>query len=299
MGVRLKIAATTGELDAIFRVRHRVFVEEEGYFEPRPDGRIADRFDAYPTSANLVAAVDGRIVGALRVVEESDAGSPTDEFFDFRPHLGAQARFSSGSMFCVERAHRRTPRLVFGLVAMAYHWARSRGLDQMVGAVNPDVEAFFKRVGGRQIAAPVWHHELGLGAIPIVIDLHKVPAAFAAFLPHQRPARFPQSFECELLERGQALLCRREPRRAVYVVLDGRVAVERRGSRTNARERVAELGSGDWLSELDIPPSEARSTELLALSRAELMILDAGTVEQRSDWPPRRVGDGLPLLESA
>src|SRR5262249_7293735 len=48
MTLRVRVAQTTAELDAVFRLRHQVFVEEEGYMPPRPDRRIADRFDAYP-----------------------------------------------------------------------------------------------------------------------------------------------------------------------------------------------------------------------------------------------------------
>jgi N-acyl-L-homoserine lactone synthetase len=286
MSVRLKIAATTGEIDAVFRVRHRVFVEEEGYFQPRHDGRIADRFDSYPTTVNLVTAVDGRIVGTLRVVEETEAGSPTDEFFDFRPHLAGTFRFSSGSMFCVERAHRQTPRLVFALLAMGYHWSLSRGLNRMVGAVNPDVEGLFGRVGAKRIAAPVWKHDVGLGAIPMLIDLDELPRAFAAFLARQRVAPFPDSFERELLEPDEVLRCGGEARHTVYVVLDGHVAIERRGG----RGRVGELGSGDWLSEVDLSPPERRSTRLRALSSAELMILDAGALEEIPAQARRRIG---------
>jgi N-acyl-L-homoserine lactone synthetase len=48
MGVRSKIAATPDEIDAVFRVQHAVFVEEEGYMLKRPDRRLFDRFDTLP-----------------------------------------------------------------------------------------------------------------------------------------------------------------------------------------------------------------------------------------------------------
>jgi N-acyl-L-homoserine lactone synthetase len=276
MSVKVKIAGTTHEVDQVFRLRHRVFVDEECYFERRHDRRIMDRFDAYPTTANLIAAVDGRIVGALRVVEETEAGSPCDEFFDIRPHLQGESRFSSGSMFCVERAYRSTPQLVFALLAMGYHWSRSRGLSRMVGAINPDVEGLFSRVGARRVAPPVWNGEAGLGAIPMLIELDRLPAAFASFVARQRVHAFEDSFERQFLERGQAIRCGRDARRAAYVVLDGQVAVERHG------DRVRALGRGDWLDESHLPPTELRGTQIAALSRAELMILDSATFERRT-----------------
>ena len=58
--VRIRLARTTDELDQVFALRHRVMVDEEGYMPAQPDGRLADRFDAYPTTANVIALVDGR-----------------------------------------------------------------------------------------------------------------------------------------------------------------------------------------------------------------------------------------------
>jgi N-acyl amino acid synthase FeeM len=214
------------------------------------------------------------------VVEESEAGSPPDEFFDFRPLLAPETRFSSGSMLCVDRAHRDTPRLVFALLAMGYHWSRSRGLDRMVGAVNPDVAHFFARVGGRKVAPRTWHEELGVGAIPILVELDRLPVAFARFLTRQRAAPFPESFERELLECGESLDCGRDVRHAAYAVLDGRVAFD-------APARVAELGPGEWLSELDLTPAERRALRITALSAAELMLVDA---EAAGEARRRRLG---------
>jgi N-acyl-L-homoserine lactone synthetase len=270
MAVRVKIARATAEIDELFQLRHRVFVEEEGYLRPRPDGRIADRFDAYPTTANLVALVADRLVGALRVVEHSEAGMPTDEFYDFRTHLSAGfARVCSGSMFCVERARRDTPRLVFGLLGMAYHWARYHGMTHMLGAVNPDIESFFIRAGGRRIAKPVRNEELGLGAVPMLFGLNELPGGYPAFLERQCSAPYLESFDRVFLERGQLLRHTGETSRIAYVVLDGRVSVERRIRGPQRPRRVAEFARGQLCRAADLPPA----AQLRALSQCDLMTL--------------------------
>src|SRR5260370_7246565 len=87
MTIRVKLAQTTNELDQLFRVRHRVFVEEDGYMPERPGRRIYDHFDAFPTTANVIAIADGRVVGGVRFTEPSSAASPPDAPFDFVPHL--------------------------------------------------------------------------------------------------------------------------------------------------------------------------------------------------------------------
>jgi hypothetical protein len=265
MGFRIRVARTTSELDDLFRLRHRVFVDEEGYLRPRQDGRIADRFDAYPTTANLVALVDDLVVGTVRVALLSEAGSPPEELFDFAPHLpeGALPRACSGSMICVERAYRDTPRLVFALLGMAYFWARSQGRTTMLGAVNPDREAFFARAGGTKLGPTVAGPDPGLGAVPILIDLESLPAELAAFVDRQRVVSYADSFEREFLERGEIQIWRRDAESTGRIVVDGGVAVARPGARG-----IVELGRGELIA----PPGHV-PIEVSALSPAELMVL--------------------------
>jgi N-acyl-L-homoserine lactone synthetase len=271
MTIRVRIASTAQELDALFRLRHQVYVEEEGYFSARPDSRIADRFDPYPTTANLVAVIDGSVVGTVRMAEQSDAGNPTDEFFDFRGHLPEDdAKVCSGSMLCVARAYRDAPRLVFSLLGMAYFWAGSRGARFVTGVVNPDVAAFFAKAGARPVAEPVLHPHLGLTGIPVVIDLDRLPGGFPAFLDRQRTASPPETYEREFLEQGQ-ILSLRAGGRVTYVVLGGRVAVERRTARESAPTRVAVLNRGQSWSERMLPADPAATT-IVALSQADLMV---------------------------
>ena len=126
MTVRVHEARTSAELDDVFRLRHQVFVDEEHYMKLRPDGRIADRFDAYPSSTNIVAVADDQVVGAIRFMERSPAGVSTDEFFDFTGHVQPGARDGSSGMLVVARQYRTTPRLVVTMMGMGYLWAASQ-----------------------------------------------------------------------------------------------------------------------------------------------------------------------------
>ena len=138
MTVRIRLARTTDELDQVFALRHRVMVDEEGYMPAQPDGRLFDRFDAYPTTGNVIALVGGRIVGAVRLIERTPAGASADEFFDFRPFLPPAARDVTGGMLVLERAHRDTPRLVFAMMGMGYYWAIGRGATHIIAPANPE-----------------------------------------------------------------------------------------------------------------------------------------------------------------
>ena len=74
MRVHVKVAKTPMEIDGVFLVRHRVFIEEDGKFPAASDRRLYDFFDTIPTTVNIIAMVDDKVIGCLRMTEESEAG---------------------------------------------------------------------------------------------------------------------------------------------------------------------------------------------------------------------------------
>lgn len=66
--VEIRLAATEAEREGHFRVRHEVFVEEQGLFT----GTDGDRWD--DTALHVVAVAAGRVVGAVRLYPLDEAG---------------------------------------------------------------------------------------------------------------------------------------------------------------------------------------------------------------------------------
>lgn len=196
MTVCIKYAQATDEIDGIFRTRHTVFVEEEGYLAAQPGGRVCDRFDAYPTTVNIIAIDDGRVVGGVRFCAPSAAGTPADDYFDVAAFLPEPAKGGSGSMFCVERAYRRIPGLAFSLLAMGLRWAREQGLSSIIGAANPDVQQFLWRFGFQPLAQATYDEHKRLPFIPVILSMDDLSTKILAFLEQQRndqcwvPARY-------------------------------------------------------------------------------------------------------------
>jgi N-acyl-L-homoserine lactone synthetase len=87
VATRIKIAKTTDELDALFRCRHVALVSELGSQFPHPDGRLMDRFDAFPSTWNVVAVERERVVGDIRLCPVGTGGSPLDGLYDFSSNL--------------------------------------------------------------------------------------------------------------------------------------------------------------------------------------------------------------------
>lgn len=66
--VEIHLARTIDEFEGHFRVRHEVFVEEQGLF----DGTDRDRWDE--TALHVVALIGGEVVGAVRLYQLDEAG---------------------------------------------------------------------------------------------------------------------------------------------------------------------------------------------------------------------------------
>ena len=160
--------ANTAEVDAVFQGRHRVYSEEHDYFSPTADGRILDRFDAYPdTTVQLVAELDGSLVGGVRYcVRDNSVGLPVDDFYDFSPYVRNGDRLACGSMMFVTRdASRRG--IATWLVITGESWAAQRNASVMVGIINPEIEALFGRLGYNPVG-PTTHRSDRLRFRPVL-----------------------------------------------------------------------------------------------------------------------------------
>jgi N-acyl-L-homoserine lactone synthetase len=184
--VLIRVAASAEDIDRLFKARHRVFAEIDGYVPVRADGRLCDRFDAYPTNRNLIAEHDGRIVGGLRFTEQSPAGTPPDEFFDFGPVLDARTtRYGSASKLFLERAFRGS-KVAFTLYGVGYAWCLGRGWTHVIGTANPETVPALMRSGYRALTAKQFHAEQRLPFVPVLLDVADLDPRLRRFAASHR-----------------------------------------------------------------------------------------------------------------
>ena len=120
MTVTLSLARSCKEHEEVFRLRHDVLVDEEGYLSAQSDGRVFDEFDAKPGVGTVIARVDGMLVGSARVMKRGEGGTAADRYFDFGPYLRGQEILGSANFLVVRRAYRHIPGLTLSLVSFCY-----------------------------------------------------------------------------------------------------------------------------------------------------------------------------------
>ncbi len=270
MGLRVKPATTPGEIRDLLRVRHQVFVREDGFL-PEQGGVIVDLYDALPSTVNLVAVVDGGVSGGIRITKDSEAGMPADAFFDFRAVLPSGAQLASCSMMCLLRSTRYNTRLLVGMLRMSVYWARAKRLSHLCGPVNPAAQALLTRVGFAPVGEP-FEGPSGLPSVPMAMDLSRMSPDYLAFVERQDVGLWMDSFERAFFETGEAIVVEGEPGDDAYLVVDGVAVAIAHGTGPDGPE-VARFERGAVFGELALLTERPRSTTVVAAAPTDVMVL--------------------------
>ncbi|NJL73221.1 MAG: GNAT family N-acetyltransferase [Candidatus Competibacteraceae bacterium] len=144
-----------GLLDAMHRLRARVFQDRLNWDVTVTDGREADSFDSCNPTYILALSEQNRVVGCARLLP---ATGPTllDVLFPelrrsglIRPHTG----MIESSRFCVdtkpetEGAGRRLHDATWTLFAALIEWSMSQGYREIVTATDVRIERILRRAG--------------------------------------------------------------------------------------------------------------------------------------------------------
>ena len=194
MSIQIGLARTAADLDAVFRLRHDVFVRE-GIFEANWSGRIVDRFDAVPGVVNVIARVGDEIIGSIRFMENSTQGGSADDWFDFTPCLPEEGKLGSSSQLVVQEGLRDVPGLIFSMIAMGYGWCMQQGITHLTGAINPQIAEFCRRSGWEMVAEEFEHPGRKVPVQPGILKLDNLNSRFQTFIEKQHIEHVFHSFE--------------------------------------------------------------------------------------------------------
>lgn len=168
MDIQFHSIQTTRDKIRLYRFRKQVFVDEEIRFSHSSD-HISDVYDSIDETVNLAAFCNGRIVAALRVTAEGDAGLPVDAHWDFSAFRSSlSGSCASFGWLCCTRAFRHRKGLIKTLVKQGVNVAEKGNHAHILAVIHPPVYDILRHsFGVRQIAAPFRDRHLNLEMIPI------------------------------------------------------------------------------------------------------------------------------------
>lgn len=189
---RIQRATTQADLEAVFGLRYRVYVEEMR--RPQKDAdhrgrRIKDALDGF--ARIFAASASGDVVGTVRcnILGEGDIG-PYREWYAIDREHARSPLASITTRFMVLPAYRRTG-LAVDLTTSIYRHALEEGVEWDYIDCNPHLLHFFTRLGYRPHRTDLVHPEYGAVtvlrlAVNDLAHLEAVRSPFARVLREYR-----------------------------------------------------------------------------------------------------------------
>ncbi len=270
MPLTISLATTPEQIDAVFKVRHMVLAEQDQTHPPSVDERLFDRFDTYPTTANLIVTMQGQeTVGAMRLTLDSSLGIPSDADYDFRAHLPPGACILDCSLYCALREF-RSPTIASGLMHMAGYFAYARKATHVVALMSPKVARMLKWAGfeavGPQFAAPITEQPV----VPLVLQVSRLNDSFMSFAKKNAMLDFVQEYRRLFFHPGEHIIRAGEDGHCAYVLIHGEAEALYAGK---DREPFM-ISEGEMFGEIALLTDEPRSADVIAASDVQVMELD-------------------------
>lgn len=304
MSIRLRIVRSTQEKAQVYRLRYRVFVDEEQRF-PIPADHIVDRYDSFEETTNILAFSDGEPVAGIRVTLDNPAGLPVQDAFDFLPFQRTLAGgCASIGWLCIRQRYRRNPGLVVSLIQMCFREMRKRGVRHVLSVLHPPVLPLLERlVGARAVAPEFLEHRLQVPMVPMHVDLDRLPPGSRERFADPEKGIFDDATERRLFRKGEVIFSRGNAGTEVFQIMRGVVRTESAeavfcsAGSENGREPHLLLGPGQIFGELSALDGGKRTVTLVAHSdEVDVMVWDRATVHAQLRATPERMFELLRLM---
>ncbi|HFE37535.1 MAG TPA: cyclic nucleotide-binding domain-containing protein [Gammaproteobacteria bacterium] len=283
MSTLLKIAQSAKEVDDVLCLRHQVYVVEDGKFGGRStsEARIMDRFDAMPFVANIIAYHDDKAIGTIRIVKQTNAGLPTEEFLDFTSYKAVIEKdfekpvFASAGMLAITQEGRKRRDVIMALFKMATGVCMDWGVTHVVANANHETTSIYEHLGFESIGGKTWIPLINNSIVPMATPLAKpIDWAFSGLMDNQLDTfwleNFSGAFERILLSPNEVLFDQGDAANSVYIVDEGWVSIVKEDDE-GQELNLAKLSKGALFGELAMIDESTRSAKAVASTHTDVI----------------------------
>ena len=245
MPIFLKAANTAREKDEVYRLRYRVFVEEEERFE-HPSDRIYDIYDTLDENVNFIAMEGDEVVGSLRVTIDNPVGMPALEHYDFRPLMQENpGKFASIGWLCIAERYRRHRGILPALFKMIVRETKKRGVQHLIAPLHPPILPLLERFGAKAIAKAFFSEELQVSMVPIHLNYSKMPPGIREASQDPLHLIFEDSNERRIYRQGETIIEKGKSGTDAFLIMRGAVEVlAHKGVQQTKRAGADGVGDG-------------------------------------------------------
>lgn len=276
MPIEIATVRSPEDLRDIFRLRHEVFVEQEQDLTARTNGLLHDEFDAYSSTRQILARVDGVPAAAVRVASVASTGFPWDGLRTFSGFEGSAAGSSVavGMMVCAaaQRGHRG---LLLGLLRMVSRVTRAQGATHVLAAVNGRFARTLERIGFRRLGHETPQADVGGMIVPMHLKMGAFAPAYQAEFAPEDLVGFGDPFVRRLARKGETMLEVGQQVSTAYVIGRGEVLITTLDAEPQRRGAGAVLGLAELVTKRpcrSLAEAATTGTELIPLSASDIRL---------------------------
>ncbi len=167
MGLEIRMAKTEEELERIFRLRYQVY-HRVGFTPENPQGILKDNYDQFSTNFYALRTQTHEVVGAVRLVHQSEIGLPCEELFDLSFLKEKGGGVGEGSMRVTLPNHSQSNYL---LIHAVLYYMDLLGLTYLVAMVDPEHLDFYYKLGMHQYGEIKYYEKVDMPAAFVFVDL--------------------------------------------------------------------------------------------------------------------------------
>ena len=224
MPICLRIVKNSEEKDLVYRLRYKVFVEEEGRFCHYSD-HIVDRFDSFEETINILALKDNIPIATIRITMENPIGLPAYEHYDFSEFIKRfEGKYACLGWFCSLKKYRRHRGLIYGLFKMSIREMRRVEARHILATLHPPLFAMLARSFGAESAGKEFLSEkLNARMVPIHIDIERLPPGTREASQDPLKIIFKESNERRIYQKDEVIIKQGEIGNEAFLIMRGSV----------------------------------------------------------------------------
>ncbi|MEO0805229.1 MAG: cyclic nucleotide-binding domain-containing protein [Cyanobacteria bacterium J06643_4] len=266
--LRIALAKTPDQIDEVLKLRHHVLATENDRHLKIDESRRIDRFDAFPTTAHLVAIENNCIIGSLRLTMDSKAGLPPAVMKSARSVVPAGSKLISCDHYSVFPAL-DSPQITRGLVLAACYFALSEKATHLAASVSPAIARRLSTIGFKGIADE--QAQSTLSRPPLMLDLRSdLDDSFIQFSHQHELQDLMHAYGCVLYKPGESILRAGTVGDCAFVIGEGTVEVMHPGN----NDVIDTMGVGEVFGELALLTDHVRSADIFAKTEVRVMVLE-------------------------
>ena len=179
-GLVVRIIDSEYDLEKVLALRYKTYLDA-GFYKSgglkAVNGReIPDRYEAHAT--NIVLERDAKIIGAIRIIGDSDAGLPADKLYDCTQLRNNGAIIAEPSRFAVDPKAQGSHLSDILLQAMR-QYALETGITDYVFSARPHQQEYYERFGAVAVTGILYHDDAKVPAIGFHWNIAATNKSFA------------------------------------------------------------------------------------------------------------------------